>query len=119
MIMNRPSISFKNNKLIISIDSDKKLVEFKYEIKIIQKFDDCIIVMIEPPMKVIFNENVFGVSYDGKILWQIEAVKHVHKDSPYTWIGHKNDLLEIYNWDGSLYLVNPKTGKVLNEKFIK
>ena len=71
MKLNPPAISVEKNKLYITLGGDKKTIEFPYAIGEIEIFDDCIIIMIDPPIKTTFNENIYSVSYDGNILWQI------------------------------------------------
>jgi len=118
--LKKHQVGFSEKKLIITNGKIKKEVEFPSPIKQIEKFEQVIIVRIYPKTTTTFlNENIFGVSYDGKILWQIEVVSHVHVDSPYTWIGRKDSLLEAYNWDGTLYIVDPNNGKIIDERFIK
>ncbi len=119
MKLNQLVISFEKNKLYIDAGSEKKMVEFSYLIGKIETFDDCVIVMIDPPMKTIFNENIYGVSYDGKILWQVEKIEHVDRDSPYTGMGQEKGLLSAYNWDGFDYRIEPKTGKIIDKIFVK
>ena len=93
-------------------------MRFKYDIRQLILFDECIILRIEPTVSRILNENVFGVSPEGKIIWQIEKSEHRKDDSPYTHIVRENDLLSAYNWDGFDYLVDPKTGKVISKEYI-
>ena len=93
-------------------------MRFKYDIDTVLIFDSCIVVMIEPPVpRVTYNENIFGVSFDGKILWQIEKTEHLYEGSRYTNMVRENDLLLAYNWDGFDYLVNPATGKIISMEF--
>jgi hypothetical protein len=112
-------ISFKKNQLTIKQDGSIKTVEFQYDISGTQKFDDCLVVMIDPPKHVLLNENIFGLSYEGKMLWQIEKIEHVDVDSPYTGLGLEDSQLTVYNWDGCDYLVDPKTGKIKGRKFVR
>lgn len=112
-------INFEKNILTINVDKQKKIIKFKYPINKIQKFDNCLVVIIEPPLKTVFNENVFGVSYEGKLLWQIENINHMNIDSPYTGISEKDGLLIAYNWDGFDYTIDPKNGRIIDKKFVK
>ena len=119
MKTNEKHVFFEDKKIIINIDGNKKIVEFPYPIVAIQEFDDFIVVLIDPFMKIIFNENIFGVSYEGKITWQIEKTDHLNMDSPYTGIGKEEKLLAAYNWDAYDYLIDPKTGKVISKEYVK
>ncbi len=49
-----------------------------------EQFEKALVVRIHPEATKFLNENIFGILYDGKILWQIKPIKYVYKDSPYT-----------------------------------
>lgn len=117
--MTHPVVTFNQN--ILSIDNGlvRKMFQLPSAIKQIEILDQVIAVRVHPEGVNFINENVFGISFEGKLLWQIEKVEHVDKDSPYTGLGRENDLLTAYNWDGFDYLVEPKTGKIIDRKFIK
>jgi hypothetical protein len=115
----KPVISFEENKLYIDIYGDRKTVKFPYPIVKIETFYDCMVVMIEPPMKTIFNENIYGVSYDGKSLWQIEKLKYVYEDSPFTGMVREGNYMKLCNWDGTDLIVNPMTGKIIRKGYSK
>ena len=119
MKLNPLAISFERNKLHISMGSDKKTVEFPYTIGKIEIFDDCIIIMIDPPMKTTFNENIYSVSYDGNILWQIEKLKYVYSDSPFTGMVREGNNIKLCNWDGTDLTVNPNTGEIISKGWSK
>lgn len=119
MKTHQPEILFSENKVTLKIQDSEKIVTFSYAIGAIEKFDNRFVVMIDPPANTIFNENIYGVSYDGKILWQVEKIAHVDQDSPYTGIGKENNFLSAYNWDGHDYCIDLNTGKILGKKFVK
>ncbi len=94
-------------------------VTFDYRIVDTAAFDDAIVVRLNSPSDKHFNENVFGVGYDGKILWQIEEKGHVYDESPYTYIGRKGNKAELFNFDGLELVVEPSTGKILHQQWGK
>ena len=119
-----------NNKQIINFKTDGKRitistldsihhVQFSFDIKQVENFGDMLVVRLKVSIGNTYNENIFGVSDDAKILWQVEKIEHVDRDSPYTGIGEENGLLSAYNWDGFDYLIDPKTGRILDKKFVK
>ena len=61
------------------------------------------------------NENVFGIDYKGRVLWQIAERAHAFTESHYVNIYRRNELVEAYNWDGTILCLDPKTGEVLSE----
>lgn len=94
-------------------------VEFPWPVIKALEFEDAYVVMIEPDASSYFNENVFGISLDGKLLWQIEVRKHVYANSCYTYIGRSDDNVRLGNWDGDDLIVNPLTGKILSVRYSK
>lgn len=94
-------------------------VEFIWPITDVIKFNDVLVVRVEPESGVIYNENVFGVSVTGEIIWSIEKRNHVYEDSPYTAINKKNDTVKFSNWDGEDLVVDPHTGQILSSSFSK
>lgn len=119
MNISKKKYEIENSHLMI-FDGVKIKVKLPYPVYKVEAFDDCLVVLlIGEDGYFPINENIFGVSYDGKILWQIEKVEHVNRDSPYTGMSKKDNLLLAYNWDGFDYQINPKTGKIINRKFVK
>ncbi len=116
--MNQTSNTYNvlDNKIIFQ---NGKEVAFDYPIGETLDFQDVIVLRLKLPLEVIFNENVFGLSRDGKILWQISKQKHIDEDSPYTQLSYQNNKAGLYNWDASLYIVEPFSGKVIEERFLK
>lgn len=112
-------LTVKHNQLIITQGSNEKVIIFLFDISQFIQFEKIIVVSIEPKQHHILNENLFGVSYEGKILWQVEKVEHVSKDSPYMGIAKRNGILSAYNWDGFNYFINPETGEIIDKKFAK
>lgn len=92
---------------------------FDYRIVDAVAFDDAIVVRLNSPLDKHFNENVFGVGYNGKILWQIEEKGHVYDESPYTYIGRKGNKAELFNFDGLELVIEPSTGKILHQQWGK
>ncbi|MDQ3323476.1 MAG: hypothetical protein M3525_13755 [Acidobacteriota bacterium] len=116
--MNQTSNTYDvlDNKIIFQNGEE---VTFDYPIGETLDFKDAIVLRLKLPSGVIFNENVFGLSHNGKILWQISKQKHIDDDSPYTQLSYQNNKAGLYNWDASLYIIEPTTGKVIEERFLK
>lgn len=116
--MNKTASEYKieDNKLILT---SGKIVSFKYPIRETLNFSEIIIVLLNVPPKANFNENVYGVSYNGKVLWQVLPQRHLSSDSPYTGMNYEGNKAGLYNWDSTLYIVEPKTGQVINKRFVK
>jgi hypothetical protein len=112
--INTPLI--KNDEISIG----GKKVGFSYPIAQMLEFPEVIVIRLEVPPDSRFNENVFGIDYDGKTLWQIPPQQHIREDSPYTNINYEqDDKAGCYNWDSTLYIVEPRTGKIIDKHFLK
>ena len=94
-------------------------MSFDHPICEVIDFPDVVVVMLNVSPAQICNENVFGVSYDGDKLWQIEKKSHVYKNSSYTGLFKKGENVVLSNWDGLELTVSPITGKVLSERYGK
>lgn len=116
--MNKNAVEFviKDKKIILDTG---KTVTFDYLIADAVAFDDVIVVRLNSPSAEHFNENVFGVGCDGKILWQIEKKEHVYDESPYTYIGQRGNNVILFNFDGLELTIEPVTGKILKEEHIR
>ena len=114
---NASNIRMDGNALIFILSGLR--VEFPWPVTKVVEFENAYVAMIEPDTSSCFNENIFGVALDGKLLWQIEARRHVYADSPYTYIGKSDDNAKLGNWDGDDLIVEPLTGKILNVRYSK
>ena len=120
-------------------------VNFDLPIKCAIEVAGVVVVALDVPRRQVMNENVFGVSEDGKILWQIERIP----DATYPACMYTNlsvlepgpgcllwdlerypaykGLSKSYrpgsflagNWNGTEAIVDAKTGKVLSTFFMK
>jgi hypothetical protein len=96
-----------------------KILTFPFPIRQAISFPKCHVIRFEPEVGETYNENVFGLSLDGDILWQIEPIGHVYADSPYTGMGQVGDLIQLWNWDGVDLFVEPYTGKIVRKSYGK
>lgn len=120
MTSNSQKVTVRGNEVILLKEKQlKKRVKFPYDVAQVLDFSNVFVVRIESPLKSRFNENVYGVSYDGKILWQVGPRKYVYEDSPYTGMIKEDEKVKLFNWDGTELLVNPMTGRVLKEEYGK
>jgi hypothetical protein len=118
--------------------------EFDLPIKCAIEVSGIVVLALDVPPKQSMNENVFGVSNEGKIIWQIERIpevshptcryKNLYEQIPDTLIcqldrfpvykglseyGHRSDTFIAGNWCGSEAIVDVKTGKVLRTFFLR
>ncbi len=110
----------QKNKLIID---DNNEVAFDFPIQESIEIGDMLIVYISLYEKVMpLEENVFGVSLsEKKIKWQIEKRKYPtggysKMKCPFVGISFNENKLYLHNWCSTTLIVDPVTGKVLEEK---
>lgn len=103
-----------------NIKMNGKTLSFKFDIAEYIELKGVVVVRLKIPTDVVFNENIFGVDTDGKIIWQIARKEFMHNNSPYTNIKRINDhKVNLSNWDGTQVLIDSSTGKILDEKWVK
>jgi hypothetical protein len=98
------------------------IVTFDFDIREIVEVDGVLIVILDIPPDRTMTENVFGISKEGKLLWQIERTAANSSDptNVYTTItGHDQNTARIYNWNGTSNSVDAGTGKVLSTGIAK
>lgn len=98
---------------------DDIAVHFNFPIVQAIPFSKTVVIRLEAPVGSQFNENVFGVNPEGRIVWQVPPRRLVYSDSPFTGMEEKGGKILLSNWDGLELLVDPATGEVLKESFGK
>jgi hypothetical protein len=81
--------------------------------------DDVIIVTLDIPPKIKYNRNVFGVNFDGVVLWQVNFDKtqlfYQCDNCPFVGVSlNKKGLLVLFNWCDTAFIVNPKNGEIID-----
>lgn len=109
-------IENKEQKLILP---SGKSVLLPFSVRETLTFGNVIIALLEVPSNTQMNENVFGVGSNGQILWQIEKKPSPYKSSPYLDLNRDGDNAKVGNWDGMEYIIEPHTGKILEERYTK
>ena len=96
-------------------------VDFKHPIAEVIAYDDLWVLRLKVPPKSTppLNENIYGIDAEGHILWQIAPRPHVGDDSPYVQLEWAGKHVEAFNWDGLQLTLDPKTGAVISETFLK
>lgn len=96
-------------------------IDFPYPVDDVLVCGDLFLVRIAPPVGVVFNRNVFAVSSEGRMLWQIAERPHgTQGDSPYINIYFDGGgRLIAGNWNGVDYFVDLASGDVSVCQFSK
>ncbi len=104
-----------NHVLITTSDGLVKDIQFEWPVVETVMAGDTFVVRIDPMPGTCDNENVFGISQDGCIVWQVGKRRHIYNDSPYTGLTIVDGKLVLSNWDGTDLVVDPPSGRVLSE----
>lgn len=115
-----PKVNFYDKKL--EVISEGRLIakhEFQWPIKQVIEFLKSYVIRLEPDLGTIDNRNVYGINYNGEVIWRIENGTFVYKDSPFTGMSKLGDKVKLLNWDGSDWIVDPETGEVIERSFSK
>jgi hypothetical protein len=111
--------SIENNILKI----DNKEIVFDYPVKEHLEIDDILILYLDYFDKVIpIENNVYGVSLkECEIIWQIEKRKYPRGGysgmrCPFIGISYRENKLRLHNWCSTNLIVDPATGKILEEE---
>ncbi|MGN8072637.1 hypothetical protein [Mucilaginibacter sp. 22184] len=98
-------------------------VEFDFPIKETLVFNDKIIVLLDivGTTNTKYNQNVFAIDRNGKILWQIERTENLDAIGYCPFISIEMDNLNLvsFNWCGYKFIIDPKTGEVIERIFTK
>jgi len=92
-------------------------LSLEYPIQKALVINNVIIILIEPPFEVIYNENVFAFTVAGDFLWRLDKVKLFYQGQdkcPYVEMEiNKQNELVLYNWCDTGVVVNPQSGDVI------
>ncbi len=99
--------------------SSGEIISFPYPVQKAIEFDHTIVVMLDAPPGTRYNENVFGIDRNGNVVWQIEKRPSPYPDTAYLNLNRAGDNAKLNNYDGSELIVEPHTGKILEERYTK
>lgn len=105
-----------NSKII---KGNKIVYEFPFPIQEIRELQDRYLVTLRIPPEKIFNENIFCISNDGKLLWQIEKRELMRNNSPYIGSDYTENELIVFNLYSFAMKVDIDTGKITEVLYTK
>jgi hypothetical protein len=119
--MNESEIKIIGN--CIMLPNGKSQV-FLYDIEKHLVYRDMVFIVLSPPPKTIFNENVFALNAFGNIVWQIgeiEIPEGQNRNCPFVdvMIDKSSGNLLLFCWCSYRYTVIPETGEILKTEFTK
>lgn len=93
-------------------------VEFPYPVWATEVMDDVVVVLIQPPVgaEKLAPRNVYAFDVGGARLWQIPEFR---MPGIYTGIAAQEGVIVAYHWSGHQVWLEPRTGAVLREEFVK
>lgn len=111
------NIEISKNKILLN---GNLLSTFDYEITEFVEFENVILVCLNY-FEVPFNENVFALDYNGKILWQICKYTPLEgRKSSFVGLNKENESsCWAVNWDGTSLLLDINSGEVLKNKWVR
>lgn len=91
---------------------------FKFPIDSYLEIEGMIIVLLDVPINIQYNENVFGVSLVDNHSWQIAKMEYPpgYKQCPFVSLVIYEGNLRLNNWCSKYFIVDPWTGKILEEE---
>lgn len=101
------------------IISDNALVVFDYPIKMVFEDSEMFIVCLKIPSGAVFNENIYGVTKEGQISWEISKQYYLYESSNFRNIHKNEEGVWLVNWDGSQYLIDVITGEIKKRAYYK
>lgn len=107
------ALTFSGCEVILSTG---KSLKFDHPVAEILPFERAAVVRLNSPVGSAENENVYGIDYEGEVLWRVPRRRTVYQDSPYTGMRAEADRVRLFNWDGLELLIDPTTGGVLEER---
>lgn len=116
--MNNDNFIIKENKIIFEAG---KTIEFNFPIHDSIATVDKIIVLLDIPDKVNYNQNIFAVGFDSNIVWQVDNSKDLDFIGYCPYTGLHRDGVDIvgYNWCGFRVTIDIDTGKINDILFTK
>jgi len=79
-------------------------------------FEESIVVRLAETHPLIL-QNVVGIDYQGKFLWNIPMPRSFRPQNPYVCLYRKGNYVEVLSWDGHIVTLLPKQGTIVGEDF--
>lgn len=84
------------------------------------ELDEFVVVRLEMTGDAYTNHlrNILGVTRDGTVRWKLPK-RPDHEPRPYTNVYTDEDGLWASNFSGNKYQIDPRTGSIIDERFVK
>lgn len=90
-------------------------MEFPFKVQEAVEAGGYIVVLLRVPPGQTMTENVFGVSLNGEVVWQIERIPETSSDPNNAYVGitkMERDMVRIANWNDFVVEINPSDGRI-------
>ena len=73
-------------------------------------------MVLDVPTNIVMTENVFGISEEGAILWQVERHVATSTDpiNSYVGVSCEGGVVYLGDWGGHCVKIEPLTGRILD-----
>ena len=99
-----------------------KTVSLEYPVRDAKEVEGVLVVILDVPPKASMPENVFGISAEACILWQIEPCAANSRNGWNQYVGITGKVghtARVYNGNGFNSAVDVRTGRVSDHRFVK
>lgn len=91
---------------------------FDYRIDCVMFRNEAIIILLDIPYEDNSKDNLYAISFDGKLLWRVESIDKFlpHKNNQcYCNIHYVYDKLIVSDFSGKVFEINLETGKIIKQ----
>ena len=113
------SYTISGKRLIL--ENGKEII-FDYDIAHSIEASGMVVVVLHPQRDICTPDNVYGVSADGSIIWQINTRGRfgMKQGSFFCGIaGEKNGIVYLFHYVGQRVQIDPRDGTILHSEFTK
>lgn len=112
-------ISFNQNKLLVNSHE----AEFRYPIERVVELDSLLIVLLEVPFNEYECGNIWGVDFEGNLLWQVQdpaGIPNIFDPLPFKSIEiSRSGEVVAADFSGRRMKIDIAGGKILGRDFTK
>ncbi|SRR5258706_2387480 len=87
---------------------------FPVEVAEVLDFEDVIVIRLAASHLTAI-QNIFGLDYQGNLLWKIPLPLSFSPQTPYVSLSRRGSYVDALNWDGHIVTLHPKKGHILGE----
>lgn len=116
--MNKLSINFSQYANELVVENNK--IVFDHNIRYVIAVKDTLIVLLEIPNNIWYQNNVFGINQNGEIKWRIQSVgDFVKKQLPYENLMVNGTNVFVSDFYGRRFSLNLTNGEILSSEVLR